>query len=106
MERTYDVFEVTEDGSLLWRDSVSGLEPALAKMHELAASSASGFRVMHLPSQSIVAVLDSKQPTQKSNGEERTKGDPETKLSLNSRKKRFKRVIAGNVSGRQSSSRR
>ena len=94
MERTYDIFEVKEDGSLFWRDAVSGLEPALAKMRELAAKSTNGFKVMHLPSHSVIAVLDAKQAPPKSNGAERTGNDRKTKLSLRSRRARLTRFFS------------
>jgi len=58
MERHYDIFE-TIDYSPLWRCSVSGLEPAIAKMKELAERSANEFTLMHLPSNTVIAKLNS-----------------------------------------------
>ena len=61
MERTYDIFEVDPNGSLLWQGALSGLEPALARMRELAAQSQNGFVLVHLETNSLIAVVDSKQ---------------------------------------------
>lgn len=58
MERTYDIFEVFPDETVEWLESVSGHEAALARAGELAAKSTNEFRVMHLPTNSIVAVLN------------------------------------------------
>src|SRR5690348_17931122 len=57
MERTYDIFEILADGSPMWRQSVSGHEPALARMRELAAESPNEFRMMHLATNSVAAIL-------------------------------------------------
>lgn len=61
MERTYDIFEVLPDGDLEWRDFAEGHDAALARARALAAGSRNEFRVMHLPTNSIVAVFNSKQ---------------------------------------------
>lgn len=63
MEQIHDIFEVLPDGSLEWRECVDGRDPALSRAKELAASSANEFRVMHLPTGAIVAVLNAKQPS-------------------------------------------
>lgn len=74
MERTYDIFELLADGGLEWRDFAEGHEAALARAGELAAGSSNEFRVMHLPTNSVVAVFNAKQsPTQ--SGNERRKPD-------------------------------
>lgn len=57
MERTYDIFEVFPDGTVEWLESVSGHDAALARARDLAAKSTNELRVMHLPTNSIVAVL-------------------------------------------------
>ena len=61
MERTYDIFEV-QNGALLWRDAVSGHEPAIARMRELAADSQNEFRLMYVPEKATIAVLAAKRP--------------------------------------------
>jgi hypothetical protein len=62
MERTYDIFEKTADGALLWRTTVTGHEAAIAKLKELAAKNANEFRVMHLPTQALVAAMNVSKP--------------------------------------------
>lgn len=65
LERTYDIFEVLPDGEFAWRDFVEGLDATLARARELAVRSSNEFRVMHLPTHSVVAVLNArKSPTQ------------------------------------------
>lgn len=61
MERTYDIFEI-RDGQPLWREAVSGIEPALAHMRELAAKSDNEFRLPHVSTSSLIAVLNAKNP--------------------------------------------
>ena len=58
MERTYDIFERLPDDSMRWRASVVGHEPAIAKLKELAAKSGNEFRVMHLPTQAVIATIN------------------------------------------------
>lgn len=76
MERTYDIFEIFPDGLLEWLEFVSGHEAALARAQALAAASPNEFRVMHLPTNSIVAVFNSKgsAPGSGSDGRTRTRG--------------------------------
>jgi hypothetical protein len=62
MDRTYDIFEVMPDGILEWRECVVGHEAAIARARERASKSANEFRIMHLPTKSIAAVLNSKEP--------------------------------------------
>jgi hypothetical protein len=38
MDREYDLFEVFADGSLIWRDSVTGHENAIRRLRELERS--------------------------------------------------------------------
>ena len=65
VQRTYDIFEVLPDGEFVWRDFVEGLDATLARARELAAQSTNEFRVMHLPTHSVVAVLNAqKSPAQ------------------------------------------
>lgn len=62
MEETYDIFEALPDGSLEWRECIAGRDAAFARAGELASRSANEFRIMHLPTSSIVLVLNAKQP--------------------------------------------
>jgi len=55
MERTYDIFEVLEDGVAIWKTAVTGQDAALSKMHELAKDSSNEFRLMHVPSNTLIA---------------------------------------------------
>jgi hypothetical protein len=54
MNREYDIFEKLTDGSVLWRGLVQGLEPARAKLNQLATSSQNEFFAMHTPTKDIV----------------------------------------------------
>lgn len=58
MERTYDIFEVFPDETVEWLESVPGHDAALSRARDLAAKSTNELRVMHLPTNSIVAVLN------------------------------------------------
>jgi len=58
MERCYDIFEVLPHDELLWKAAVEGREAAVLKLHELGNSSASEFRVLHLPTNSIIATIN------------------------------------------------
>jgi|SRR5215831_8479939 len=98
MERTYDIFEVNEDGSLSWRDAVSGHDAALARMHELAAHSTREFRMLHLPSHSIVVVLNAKEQPAKPNEAAQTKTNGKTKLSLRTRTAKPRKLFTRRVS--------
>jgi hypothetical protein len=58
MERHYDIFEIMPDGAPLWRTAVTGHESAILKLQELAAQTANEIRIMHIPSNSIVAAMN------------------------------------------------
>ena len=60
MERTYDILEILSDGHLVWRGAVAGHEAALDRMRQLASKSSNEFRMMHLPSDSVAAILNAK----------------------------------------------
>lgn len=59
MERTYDIFEKQPDGTMLWRAAVAGHEAAIRTLQELAAESLTEFHLMHLPSNSVIATINS-----------------------------------------------
>ena len=58
MERDYDIFEINPDGSLIWRAAVQGHEAAVNRLRELAAETKNEVRVMHVPTKSVIAVLN------------------------------------------------
>ena len=57
MERNYDIFEKESDGSLMWREAISGHEAALQKLKDMAAQSASEFQLRHLASNTLIATI-------------------------------------------------
>jgi len=76
MERTYDIFEIGSKGEI-WRASVSGLEAAINRMRELASESTNGFRIMHLPTKTVVAILNAKESPSMPASKEREALSPE-----------------------------
>ena len=58
MERQYDLFEQFPNGDVLWRMTVTGHENAIQQLRELAATTYNEVRVVHLPTQSVIAVLN------------------------------------------------
>ena len=63
MERTYDIFEI-ENGQPFWRGAVSGHEPAIAHMRDLATKSNNEFRLLHISTSSLIAVMNAKETPQ------------------------------------------
>ncbi|MGH9735533.1 MAG: hypothetical protein ACRD8A_13195 [Candidatus Acidiferrales bacterium] len=72
MERTYDIFEVFPNGNVEWRICVVGHDAALATAHVLAERSTNEFRVMHLATNSVVAVVKGKDAEAKAGDQTRT----------------------------------
>jgi hypothetical protein len=62
MDRDYDLFEVFPDGSLVWRDSVTGHEKAIQRLRELVEVTDNEFRVMHIPTKSLIASMKRAKP--------------------------------------------
>lgn len=58
MQRSYDIFEVMPDGSLLWRAAVDGHENAIADLKKLAAQTMNEMYVMHVPTKAIIASIN------------------------------------------------
>jgi hypothetical protein len=58
MERTYDIFEVMSDGSLIWRCAVTGHEKAIVRLKELAADTANEVRLLHVPTKALIAEMN------------------------------------------------
>ena len=62
MEREYDLFEVFPDGSLIWRQSVTGHENAIQRLRELVELTDSEFRVMHVLTNTLIASMKRPKP--------------------------------------------
>lgn len=60
MNRVYDAFEVLPDGTMLWRATITGHKDAIDELQELAKGSANEFRLMHLPTKTIIATINGK----------------------------------------------
>jgi hypothetical protein len=60
MNRVYDAFEVLPDGTLIWRATVTGHEDAVKKLEQLAKDSPNEFRLMHIPSKTLIATINCK----------------------------------------------
>ena len=54
----YDLFEQFPNGDVLWRMTVIGHESAIQQLRELAATTYNEVRVVHLPTQSVIAVMN------------------------------------------------
>jgi hypothetical protein len=62
MDRDYDLFEVFADGSVIWRESVTGHEKAIRRLRELVQVTDNEFRVMHILTNTLIASLKSSNP--------------------------------------------
>lgn len=60
MNREYDAFEVLPDGTLLWKATIVGHEDAIEQLKEIAKESTNEFRLLHLPTKTVVARINSK----------------------------------------------
>ena len=58
MDRQYDIFERFPSGHLAWRAVKIGHEQSVLKMKELAAHSANEFVLMHVPTNTIIAIAN------------------------------------------------
>ena len=58
MEREYDLFEQFPNGDVLWRMTVTGHENAIQQLRELSATTYNEVRLIYLPTQSVVAVMN------------------------------------------------
>ena len=67
MKRSYHIFEII-DGHPIWRKCVEGHTIALFQATELAAKSPNEIRIMHLPDNAVVAILN--------DGENKKSGKP------------------------------
>jgi hypothetical protein len=58
VDRDYDLFEQFPDGSVIWKNRISGREASIAKLTELATQTQNEIYVIHLPSKEIIARLN------------------------------------------------
>lgn len=56
MDRNYDIFEMIGENPI-WRGAVPGHDAALARLRELASKSQNEFRLMHIPTNALIAVI-------------------------------------------------
>ena len=59
MDRRYDIFELVGEDPV-WRASISGHEAAIVRMRELAEGSQNEFRLMHIPTNAVIAIVAAK----------------------------------------------
>jgi anion-transporting ArsA/GET3 family ATPase len=58
VDGSYDVFEILPDGSPVWRGAIHGREDALRKLEELAKQTVNEVRVMHVPTKTVIAAVN------------------------------------------------
>ena len=58
MDREYDLFEIFPDGSAMWRNTIRGHEEAIKQLRELSTKTANEVRLVHLPTQTLIAALN------------------------------------------------
>lgn len=58
MNREYDLFEKLGDGASVWRGVVSGRDKAIAKLKELAATTANEVFAMHMLTKAVIAIMN------------------------------------------------
>jgi hypothetical protein len=62
VDREYDIFEVFEDGSLVWRETGLGHVESLRKLSALAERTSNEVRMMHLPTKTLIAAMNTPKP--------------------------------------------
>ena len=58
MDSEYNIFECLPDGSVIWRESVSGLVSTRARLQELARTASNDYIAMRLPTREVVFRAD------------------------------------------------
>jgi hypothetical protein len=58
VERSYDIFERMPDGALLWVTAVAGRNEALLKLQWCGKQRSNEFRLMHLPTSTVIAAIN------------------------------------------------
>jgi hypothetical protein len=66
MDSDYDVFEVHPDGSVTWRGTIYGRDAADQRLQELADTVSNELRLLHLPTQTVIATMNARKSTPKS----------------------------------------
>jgi len=69
VNRDYDLFEKFPDGSVLWKDTVTGIENAVARLKHLASLSPNEHFALHTSSNAIVGRVNGPEPNDKESGE-------------------------------------
>lgn len=59
MDRHYDIFEIIDEDPI-WRAAVYGHDAAIVRLRELASTSQNEFRLMHIPTKALIAVIPAK----------------------------------------------
>jgi len=54
----YDLFEISPDGSAIWKAAVVGHEDAIQKLQELAAETTNEMRLKHVPTKTVIAAMN------------------------------------------------
>ena len=62
MNRDYDLFEMLPDGSPIWKELILGHEEAIRKLKELAKQTTNEVRLMHVPTNTIIASMNAPEP--------------------------------------------
>jgi hypothetical protein len=60
MNRVYDAFEVLPNGVMVWRATVTGHEDAIVRLQQVAKDSTNEFRLMHIPTKTVIATISGK----------------------------------------------
>ena len=58
VDRTYDIFEISPDGTSVWKMSVAGHEAAIRKLHDISERTPNELRLMHVPTQMVIATVN------------------------------------------------
>jgi hypothetical protein len=62
LNRDYDLFEILPDGAPIWKELVTGHDEALRKLRELAKRTTNEVRMMHVPTNTIIASMNAPKP--------------------------------------------
>jgi hypothetical protein len=60
MNHEYDAFEVLLDGTLRWKATIKGHENAIQELQLVAEGNTNEFRLMHIPTKTVIATINSK----------------------------------------------
>lgn len=51
-------FEIFPDGSVVWRDTITGREETIARLQEFSKQTANGVRLVHIPTNSLIGRMN------------------------------------------------